>query len=119
MHQTTKHFQVKWTRFTVENASETKTRAESVSAETALAFRWGGRPLFVRLQLSFPVQDAGDLADLILVAPDDDHRAAADHAFRISVGVRARKATILQNRDEVVGGGPDVDVGFLDSSVLQ
>ena len=31
------HFQVKWIRFTVENASETKARADSTSVETDLA----------------------------------------------------------------------------------
>jgi hypothetical protein len=35
-------FQVKWIRFTVENASETKTRADSMSMETALVL--GTRP---------------------------------------------------------------------------
>jgi hypothetical protein len=30
------HFQVKWTRFTVENAANTKTRADSTQVKTAL-----------------------------------------------------------------------------------
>jgi hypothetical protein len=30
------HFQVKWTRFTVENAARTKTRADSTQVKTAL-----------------------------------------------------------------------------------
>jgi hypothetical protein len=30
------HFQVKWTRFTVENAARTKTRADSTQLKTAL-----------------------------------------------------------------------------------
>ena len=33
---TLEHFQVKWTRFTVENASERKTRAVSNKMESAL-----------------------------------------------------------------------------------
>ena len=37
------HFQVKWIRFTVENASQTKARANSIAMETALASTIGPR----------------------------------------------------------------------------
>ena len=37
--KTSEHFQVKWIRFTVENASHSKTRADSMSMETVLAGR--------------------------------------------------------------------------------
>ena len=39
MRQKAKHFQVKWIRFTVENASQSKARADSMSMETALHSR--------------------------------------------------------------------------------
>jgi hypothetical protein len=46
------HFQGKWIRFTVENASDTTTRADSISMERALGFTAKGLIAMVRIGIA-------------------------------------------------------------------
>jgi magnesium transporter len=78
-----------------------------------------GGLLLVEIQHAFLVQNADDLVDRGRIAFHDHHGAAADHALGIGMGIRSRDAQILQERREVVRGGPNVDVVGRNAGLLQ